>query len=388
MINRSKKGQSGRTGDKTPILVVIKGLALGGAERMLAEASRYWDRSEFDYRVAYFLPERDELVGDLEEADIPVMCLGGRGGWLGITYRLFRLVRALEPDLVHAHLPSAGVLVRLCSNVPVVYTEHNITSSYHRFTRFANRATYRRNQATIAVSEAVASSISGYRGPPIQVIPNAVTVDPAHLDPERARRELGLSSRQPMVVHVGNIKPHKGHRILLRAAATLAAKRPEVTVVSIGAESHPGEMQALEVMLRELGLEERVRLLGRRRDALDFVSAADVFVNPAEAEGLPVAVLEAMALQRPVVATSVGGVPEVIEHERTGLLVAPGDPHALSSAIERVLEAPELAARLGAEGGRIVAERYSLPSMVGKVEDLYRSLLRQETGDRTEPRSL
>ncbi|MGH8923785.1 MAG: glycosyltransferase, partial [Acidimicrobiia bacterium] len=308
------------------VLILIKGLGIGGAERLITEAASWWDRKLFDYRVAYLLPWKDQLVRDLEESRIPVAMLGSRRG-IGpaAAARLRRFIKKEKVALVHAHLPTAGVLARLVSPVPVIYTEHNLVGSYRLPTRLLNRLTYTRNRRVVAVSEAVAAAVGDYRGPKVAVIPNGVSVRVSEQTAASARAELGLNSESDLVVHVGNIRPHKGHATLVAAAGWLAGHRPGVTIVSIGGEKHPGDLERVRALAAAAGADGVLRFLGRRDDARAFLAAADVVVNPSDVEGLPVVLLEAMAMERPVVATSVGGVPALIEHELTGLLVEPGD---------------------------------------------------------------
>lgn len=358
------------------ILVLIKGLGIGGAEKLISSGAWFWDREQFDYHVAYVLPWKDQLVRELEDQGVEVHFLGTRRGMgPSLLPRLRRLVKDLEIDLVHAHLPATAIAARLASPVPVVYTEHNVADSYRRATRLLNRATYGRNAAVIAVSDAVASSVAGWPGPTRQVIPNGVAV---HEDPDvalAAREELGLSESDPMVVHVGNIRPGKGHEVLVQAAAHLIESHPDATVVSIGGEKYPGDLERIRALAEQAGLGDRFRLLGRRPDALAFVETADVFVNPSAVEGLPVAVLEAMALSRAVVATAAGGVPTIVKDGETGILVEPGDPVALAEGAARMLSDRPLAERVGAAARDMVAADYGLQPMVRATEDIYRMVL-------------
>ncbi len=358
------------------ILVLIKGLGIGGAEKLISSGAGFWDREQFEYHVAYVLPWKDQLVPDLEKAGVQVHLLGEpRGLTPRLVPKLRRLIQQLDSDLVHAHLPTMGIVARVASPVPVVYTEHNVTDSYRRITRIVSRLTYPRNRAVIAVSEAVARSVASWPGPPPRVIPNGVT---CQVDPEAtlsARRELGLSPQEPLVVHVGNIRPGKGHDVLIDAAALLVDQHPEVTVVSIGGEKFPGDLKRVRARAEKAGLGDRLRFLGRRADALHFVGAADVFVNPSAVEGLPVAVLEAMALARPVVATAAGGVPAIVKDGETGVLVEPGEPRALAEGIERMLGDSSLASRLAEASQAMVKKEYGLEPMVRAIEDVYRRVL-------------
>lgn len=357
---------------RATILVLVKGLGIGGAEKLLSEGARFWDRDAFDYHVAYWLPHKDQLVPEFAEWDVPVHLLAGPAPRLPLSLR--RLIRATGADLVHAHLPTAGVLARVAAPVPVVYTEHNLASSYAIATRTANRVTYSRNAVAIACSEPVHESLASYPGR-IVTIANGVAcdVDPAAV--AAIRPELGIDEATPLVVHVGNIRVGKGHDTLVDAVARLRDGGFEGTVASIGVAHDPAELERLRGRVRTLDLDRHLRFMGRRSDALAFTAACDVYVNPSDFEGLPVAVLEAMCLGKPVVATAVGGVPTVIHDGVTGALVPPGDPAALTDAVEALLADPERARTLGAAAAELVHANLSLGDMVAKVEACYRDIL-------------
>lgn len=368
---------SSKPGDRTRVLILIKGLGLGGAENLIAESAPLWDTGSFEYRVAFLLPWKDQLVGKVTSHGIEVTCLDWEGPQsLGGISRLRRLVGDWNPHIVHSHLPLSGILGRLiATGRHQVYTEHNVVDYYRQPTRAINRATYGRNDRVIAVSDAVAESISSYPGPRPIVIPNGVVVTrPAEEDIESARSGLGIDRSTPLIVHVGNIRPHKGHNNLIDAMAILIRERPDVKAVSIGGEKHDGDLDRIRNRARELGLSDHLRFLGRRDDALTFFAAADVVVNPSDVEGLPVSLLEALALARPVVATAVGGVPTIVKDRETGVLVEPGNPAELAEGIELALDSSE-AATWGESGSRLVAERHGLATMVAEYESIYRDLV-------------
>jgi glycosyltransferase involved in cell wall biosynthesis len=250
-----------------------------------------------------------------------------------------------------------------------------MSDSYRRLTRVANRLTYRRNAALIAVSAAVAGSVDTWSGPKPLVITNGVSCSVSSEDVAAARAELGITAEAPLVTHVGNIRPGKGHDMLIDAARALTDRRDDVTWVSIGGEKYPGDLDRVVTKAERAGLGDHLRFLGRRADALAFVGSSDVYVNPSEVEGLPVSVLEAMSLGRPVVATAVGGVPGVIKDGETGLLVESGDSEALANGVQTLLETPDLAGRLGKEGQALVEREYGLAAMVSAVETVYEDVL-------------
>jgi glycosyltransferase involved in cell wall biosynthesis len=364
------------SGDPRPrVLVLIKGLGIGGAERLIAEGSRLWSTDDFAYRVAYVLPWKDQLVPDLVTNGIEVVCIGGGERSLKAPTRLRRLVRSWRPALIHAHLPTTGILARLTSSVPVVYTEHNLAGSYRPATRALNRLTYGRNAEVIAVSDAVAVSLARYPGPNPHVIPNGVVVDATDEARRRVRKELEIEPHRPLVVHVGNIRPWKGHTTLIRSVRMLAESIPSVVVVSIGAEKHPGDLSRVRREAEEEGVGTIVRFLGRRSDAVDFIASADVLVNPSDVEGLPLVVLEAMMAGTPVVATAAGGVPTVVRDGETGRLVPVQQPEALAAALADLITNPEDAAKMADRARTLAESNFSLEGMVDAHEALYRQVL-------------
>jgi len=361
--------------DRVRVLVLIKGLGIGGAERLIGDGAQHWDRGRFDYRVAYVLPWKNQLTDPIRQMGIEVHCLGTERGMGPSAFRnLRRLVGSWRPALIHAHLPSAGILARISGRVPVVYTEHNISTSYRQPTRTLNKLTYGLNAAVIAVSEAVAESLRGYPGPAPRVIPNGITFGVTPEEVTAVKSELGLRPGQKLVVHVGNIRPHKGHENLIAATARIAATDPDVLVASVGAEKHQGDLARVRGSAAGAGVSDHIRFLGRREEARAFLAAADVVVNPADFEGLPLAVLEALSLGKPVVATAVGGVPTVVVDGVTGRLVPPKDPIALAAGVLEALSSPA-AARWGAAGADLVSRNHGIAQMIAEYEKVYEEVL-------------
>jgi glycosyltransferase involved in cell wall biosynthesis len=362
------------------VLIVIKGLGRGGAEQLLVSGSPYLDRERYQYRFAYLLPWKDSLVGDLERAGFGVECLNGaRGaGWVG---RLRSLVRREGIDLVHAHSPLAGSAARLVAgrHTRMVYTEHNLWSRYHPATYAANLATFPRNDHVFAVSDMVRGSVR-YPGP-LRTLPMPPVETLHHgLDPVAVaawggaggvRAELGIPEDVPVVGSIANFKAAKDHATLLRAAARVRGALPEVRFVLVG--QGPLEPQARR-LAAELDLDGTVIFAGFRSDAQRLAAAFDVFALSSTYEGLPIALIEAMALGRPVVVTDVGGVPEVVADGAHGLLVPPRDPAALARGLLRLLADPGLRTRMGA-AARARALDFDIRKAVHRMEQVYAELL-------------
>ena len=234
----------------------------------------------------------------------------------------------------------------------------------------------------IAVSEFVKQSVIRDLGVPegrVQVIPNSVEPDPfERVDADQVQRlrgQLGCSPATRVVITVGKLIPPKGHRLGLEAIHILSGSVPEFCWLVVG----DGPCRAdLERLAEQWGLSSRVRFLGVRRDIPELLAASDLFLFPStSAEGLPVALLEAMAAGKACVGFRLDPVPEVIEHGRTGLVVEPRSPEALAEAMRAVLEDPVRCQAMGEAGRRRVYERFHADQSAQRLGALYHSILRR-----------
>jgi glycosyltransferase involved in cell wall biosynthesis len=362
------------------ILWLAKGLGRGGAERLLVSLAKRLDRSFFELEVAYVLPWKDALVPELEQLGVPVHCLGGSGAfdmrWLP---RLRRLVRRRRFDLVHTHTPSVAVGARTLRRPPIVHTEHNTWERYRALTRWGNRLTYPRNAAVIAVSDAVARSIRpapfARTWPPVHVIHHGAELSACQpTTPEtraRARTALGVREDAVVIGNVGNFTPKKDHRTLLEAMALATSKNHEIQLVLVGSGPHEG---AVRDDVRSLELNDRVLFAGSRDDVAALLPAFDVFALSSRYEGLPIALLEAMATGVPCVATSVGGVPEVVDNGNEGLLVPAGDSSAMADALLTLVRAPHQRTAMGARAA-LTASQFDVAEAARSSEAVYRLAL-------------
>ncbi len=223
---------------------------------------------------------------------------------------------------------------------------------------------------------------SGFSEKKVAVVHNAVDVGSVvgrHPDSESASREwtalLGRFSGKTIIASVGRLSPEKGHEHLIRAVSTVHGNRPDVVLLIIGEGPLRRELTGL---VRELGSGEFVHLLGLVPDFASFAGRIDLFVLPSVSEGLPNALLEAMAAARPVVATSVGGVPEVVTDGKSGLLVSPGNSDEMAGAMLRVLSDSELAGKLGLQGREAVRESFSFERQCGLLVDVYSGVVSRQ----------
>ena len=365
------------------VLLLIKGLGRGGAEQLLANAAPHLDRSRFRYEVAYLLPWKDALVGELEGAGLRVHCLhGARGpGWI---HRLGALVRDGGFDVVHAHSPLAaiGARIRLAGarGPRLVYTEHNVWERYHRATYWGNVATYHRNDYVIAVSQHVSHSIR-YPAPARALPMPPVETRYQGIDPEAVssrgstdgvREELGIAQDAPVVGMVANFKPGKGHDGLVDASVLVRRSVPDARFVLVGRGPFEPDVRR---RARELGVDSSFVFAGYREDARRVMTAFDVLAVPSVYDGLSIALLEAMDLGVPPVLTRVGGNPEAVADGEHGLVVPPGDPEALSGGIVALLRDAGLRARLG-RAARLRAADFDIRAAVRRTEEVYEELLR------------
>jgi glycosyltransferase involved in cell wall biosynthesis len=308
---------------------------------------------------------------------VPVHCLDGARG-AGWAKRLRSLADARGVDVVHAHSPVAAIGARLAlrrRRPALVYTEHNEWSRYHRGTYWGNVLTYPRNDHVFAVSHEVRRSIRAPRAltflrmPPVETLYHGI--DPEAMASWTAsdgvREEFGLPPGAPLVATVANFKVHKGHGHLLEAAAIVRRELPEARFVLVG--TGPLE-QEVRRRVNELGLDETVIVAGFRDDAPRIAAASDLFVLPSVREGLPIALLEAMALGRPVVATATGGAREVVEEGTSGLLVPPAEPRELARGIVKALGDATLRRRLG-EAAQRRAARFDVRGAVTRMQQVY-----------------
>jgi glycosyltransferase involved in cell wall biosynthesis len=280
---------------------------------------------------------------------------------------IIRRIRAGEA-VVHAHDAHALRLALLARTrrTPVVAT---------RRVTFPIRpgGTWQRADHVIAISEAVAGALrdGGVAPGHITVIPSSVALDElAHVAASGVRARLGWPGDTPLAVNVGALTHEKGHALLLRAAAALQASQPSLRWVVAG---EGPERTALEQLARDLGVHDTVRFLGHVDAVAPLLADATVVVSASHAEGLGSTLIDAMALGRPIVATAVGGVPELLSPD-AGLLVPPNDPGALASAIEGLLGSAEGAAALGHRARRASAA-YGIERMAERTGEVYRSLM-------------
>jgi len=362
------------------VLSVIKGLGPGGAERLLVSMSRASDPAAVSHEVAYVLPWKNHLVDSLTEAGVACHLLGGRRGladprWL---LRLRRLLRR-EFDIVHVHSPAVAAPVRpivraMRTRPALVATEHNLWSSFGRMTRAANQATLALDDLHLAVSDEVRASMSPRAQARTRVVVHGVPVDELQarrVERTAQRARLGLGDDDVAVTIVANMRWTKDYPTLLRAAVAVTATNPNTRFLAAG----QGPLEAaIRAEANRLGLGDRFRVLGYVDDTAALLSASDVFVLSSVVEGLPIALLEAMAIGLPVVSTAVGGVPKAVTDGVEGRLVPAGKPEALAKAITELAGDPEKRTTMArAASGRV--REFEIGRTARLLESLYAEIM-------------
>lgn len=362
------------------ILYLIDSLNVGGAEILLVALARHCLEQGHRVRVAYFTdgPLREELVA----LGVPVDRLGKRGlADPRALVRLLRLLKRERPDVVHTHLRKsdlAGQLAAGLRGVPVrVSSAHNADPwRRRRLLTWIHRLCTWRCQRVIAVSAPVAEHLvatASYPAERIVTIENGIDLE--RFDPERTvaqdRTEWGAASDDVTIGVVGRLEPQKGHSVLLEAAVEVVREAPNARFVIVGEGALRDELEAQRA---RLGLDERVVFAGLSRDVPATLAALDVVVSSSHWEGLPLSLLEAMAMRKPVVATAVGGVTQVMEDGVTGVLVSAADPGELAGGLLRVVRDPAWAAGLGERAAQVVRLRYGEETMHRRILEVYRSL--------------
>jgi glycosyltransferase involved in cell wall biosynthesis len=362
------------------VLHIITSLVVGGAERLVVSAANGLPRARFEQAICVLI-ERGPLAADAAATGIPVFCIGEFPGLrhpLAFA-RLVRTIRAFRPAIVHTHLQSANLYGRLASRlagVPIVVaTEHNVYTAKARRYVMVERWLARMTDALVAVSGEVRQFLSdqiGVAPSAIRVIRNGVAVPaPSPAGVTALRTRIGGADAGIVLGTIASLTAKKGHAFLLRAVAQLRDRGVTCTLVLAGdGPERPG----LEALTHELGLTGRVQYLGTVPQPADVLAAIDVFVLPSLVEGLPLALLEAMLAGTAVVATAVGGVPEVVESGVNGLLVPAGNEAALADAIARLIGSPELRARLGASAKATIERGYTEAQYLASLSALYLDL--------------
>lgn len=372
---------------KLKILQLITELDVGGAEKVLLSLVKKLNRDKYMVMVAYLKGE-GRLAEDFRNAGIEVFDLRMRNRMAsGAVIRLYRLLKRENIKILHTHLIQAdicGFLAGKMAGVPVIIsTKHNPDEFRKRRSIpvwldgiFANRS-----DKIIAVSNAVRDFLIKWERiseDKFTVIHNGVDLDDFNLKESASatsitakKKELGIDSSSQVVGSIGRLDEQKGHRFFLEAIPEILKRVQRVKFLIVG----DGPLRSkLEKLSEKLKISQNVIFTGIRHDVPEILAIMDVFVLPSIFEGFGIVLLEAMAMERAVVASKVGGIPEIVDDGLTGILIKPANPPEIANSVITLLKNPEKAKQIGETGRKRVKETFSADSMVKRVETLYGEL--------------
>ena len=368
------------------IVILTTGLAYGGAETQLVNLATKLKCRGWDVRVVSMLPPQ-AFVEELKNADIPLATLNMRRGVADprAVFRLLKILREWKPQILTSFMFHANLLGRIAgrlAGVPIVVSsirnENFGGSRRDRVLRMTDwMGEISTTNSNLAADKLVKRGVVPRER--IRVIPNGLVLDKFTVKNSNRmefRQQLGITERDFLWLAVGRLEEQKDYSNLLQAFKI---------IIQDGREAQlrvAGQGPLLENLQRQsinLGIYDRVVFLGLRRDIPSLLDAADGFVLSSAWEGLPNAVMEAMAAAKPVVATCVGGVPELVQEGVNGYIVPPGDSEALTTAMEKMMALPkEKRLEMGEAGRAYIEANYSLEHVVDQWEALYMELLQRK----------
>ena len=300
---------------------------------------------------------------------------------LGAAWRLSRILKQLRPDIVHAHDPHAVAMAALALSMSTQLAKPPLVAArrvdFHLKGNSLSRWKYRQVDCFICASEAIRQMLISGGVPAARAVTVHEGIDLARIDaapPANLHEEFWLPHHAPIVGNVAALVPHKGQRHFIEAARLVLPHVPDARFVIAG----EGELRpALEKQIKDHHLEKHVMLAGFRPDVLSVHKAFDIFVMSSVTEGLGTSLLDAMTAGKPIVATTAGGIPEVVVDGKTGFLVPPRDHQAMADAIVRLLKEEAVRTRMGAAGRARAESRFSAERMVQETLRLYQRVARQ-----------
>lgn len=381
------------TNQKKNVLQLVNGFGIGGAEKALLELVKRLDRNK--YRtvvcgVGHGGPLEQEFT---KYADRVIVFPKNFSFDITLVWKVAKLMRQERIDIVQSTLFYAdivGVFAARFAKVPVVIswqTALGLPSGHLHDDRLRHMVTYkfavRHVDRIIAVSEDIKRFFSEKRkvnADKIITIPYGVDLNRFNKgDGFKKRGELGLNPSELVVGVVGHLTEVKGHTYLVEAAPRICKAFPDIRFLIVGG----GPLRdSLQSRVKDLELSPNFLFLGVRQDIPELLNVMDIFVLPSLYEGLPNVILEAMACSKPVVGTSVGGIPEAVQDRLTGFLVPPQDPESLALAITKLLTDRDLAIKMGQNGRKRVEAYFSIEKEVERIQQLYEILFESKTNER------
>lgn len=361
---------------------------IGGPGKTILETFKAVDPSQFELHVGIFATRNESADTPFTQAaracGLPVHVIRGFNQYdPRLVSRTAALIRELRIDIVHAHEVKSDVIAWLSARLADVRTVTTLhgwigNSARQRLLIALDQWVAARLDCVIVVSEAMRGQLAD-RIPPdrLQLVHNGIVVDRYSRTGRRGRLQALIrhDAERPVLVSIGRLSAEKGHADLIDAVAALAARGRHVSLVLVG---DGPERASLRNRADSHRLQDRVFMTGYLDEPQQVLEEADLAVLPSHTEGLPNVALEALAMEVPVLATRVGGTPEVITDGRTGRLVPARSPQALAAAIEEFIDRPAEWAEMASSGRAMVEQRFDFGARTRRVESLYRQLVMRE----------
>jgi glycosyltransferase involved in cell wall biosynthesis len=369
---------------KVAVFLVTVGLEIGGTEVQLMEIAEHLDRERFVVTVVALKGE-GAIAGEMRKRGIKVIALNGSGKVdARVLFRFFSLVRTERPDVIHSFLPLAnyvGMIVGHMLKVSVLIASYRGTEQRrNRFLVWVDRLVVRVAQATTCCSDAVRwYAIKRFGGDTSKYVTiyNGIDIERFRRVSTVTKSDLGLREGVATIGTVCRLEePTKGLAVLLKGLAQLSQRSNIPTFQMLLVGDGPSA-KGLRQLSENLALNEIVVFAGLRCDVERILPLLDLFVLPSLSEGFGIALVEAMASGCPVVATAVGGIPEIVQSGHTGVLVRAGDSNALADALADLLKDQSKARVIGINGQRWVGAQFAVSTMVQHHENLYEQLLQK-----------
>lgn len=364
------------------MLQLVNGFAIGGGEMKVLELVQRLDKDRYNITVCS-VGQGGPLEAEFRKAVPRVEIFEKKFSFdISLVKKVAQLMREQQIDLLQSTLFYADVIgayAAALAKVPVVISWEAVTGPFRWYHSWAYQLAMQKIDRVVAVSEDIRQRVIRERRlSPDKVVTIHYGVDLSRFAPQEPRLQrtaIGVSDGHLVLGTVARFDHPKGHKYLIAAAPAIVQRFPNARFVLVG----DGPLrQQVEQQIEALGVRDHFVLLGFRRDITQLLGLFDLFILPSLSEGLPNAVLEAMACSNPVVATAVNGVVEVVEHEKTGLLIPPADPERLATAVIELLSSPERLKQMGRNGRERVAKFFSVEQQISKFEMLYQSLYEQK----------
>lgn len=380
----SLEPQSSRT-NKIRVMHGISSWAMGGTERMLTHLIPHFDKTRFDSCLMCFnSPSPVSKEWKASGIEVYHLNMDKRVSIIGIV-RCMKLLRQWKPDILIVYGLRANLMARIAAwlcRIPVFVTgQRGIEDWKGRFEVFLERATSVFVDLYIGNSQACCDMLANREKisrKKLHAIPNGIdfkTPDNFDMRTREIRTKHTIPPDSFIIGTVGRLQSVKGHHDFIAAAEIVLRKHPEAYFMLVGEDFRNGELQA---MAKHLQIDERVRFVGYSKDVAIWLSVFDIFVLPSLSEGMPVAVIEAMFMSKPVIATKVGGTPEVIHEGQTGILIPPSNPTQMAESIITLIENPALRQKYAAAGYDRAVSHFTAEIMTKRYGEIFIELLRKK----------